>query len=147
MEAAVRKAFRSAIVLLFFFACAGFELRAQSDSGAPFSLVKPDGGEPFGLVKIVAPEGVTKREWRKIMINVKAEVRDLERCRARPDKCRRAEREFEAIVRDAKNQQGRAKIALVNERVNGKIRYKSDQAESNVAAPRSRAVFSNYCHW
>jgi len=118
----VRKAVHSAIPLLLFFACAGSQLRAQ-----------PDNDEPFGLVKIVAPEGATKREWRKLMINVKAEVRDLERCRAQPDKCSRAAREFEAIVGEAKNQQSRARIALVNERVNGKIRYKSDQAESGVA--------------
>ena len=31
-----------------------------------------------------------------------------------------------------KNRQGRARIALVNERINGKIRYKSDRAESGV---------------
>jgi predicted transglutaminase-like cysteine proteinase len=138
----VRKAFHSAIVLLCFFAGARFELRAQSDGGEPFSLVKSDSSEPFGLVKIVAPEGAAKREWRKIMTNVKAEVRDLERCRAHPDKCRRAEWEFEAIIGEAKNQQGRAKIALVNERVNGKIRYKSDQVESGVADTWNLALAS-----
>jgi len=136
----VRIAFHSATILLFFSAFAGFELRAQSDRGEPFSLVKSDDSEPFGLVKIVAPEGATKREWRKIMTNVRAEVRDLERCRAQPDKCRRAEREFEAIVTEAKNQQGRAKIALVNERINGKIRYKSDQAKADVADTWSLAL-------
>jgi predicted transglutaminase-like cysteine proteinase len=112
----------SAVFVLFFSQLCCNELRAQSS-----------GDEPFGLVKIVAPEGATTREWRKIMINVKAELRDLKRCREQPGQCKRAEREFEAIVKDAKSQQGRAKIALVNERVNGKIRYKSDMAESGVA--------------
>ena len=66
------------------------------------------------------------------MTNVKAELRDIKRCREQPDQCTQAVREFEAIVNDAKSQQGRAKIALVNERVNGKIRYKSDQVETGV---------------
>jgi predicted transglutaminase-like cysteine proteinase len=109
------------MLTLFFCICAVGELRAQSDDG-----------EPFGLVKIVAPEGPTKREWRKIMTNVKAEVRDLERCRAQPGQCKRAEKEFEAIINEAKDRQGRARIAFVNERINGKIRYKSDKMESGV---------------
>ncbi len=91
----MREALRVAMLTLFFCICAVVELRAQSDDG-----------EPFGLVKIVAPEGPTKREWRKIMTNVKTEVRDLERCRAQPGQCKRAEQEFEAIIKEAKDQQG-----------------------------------------
>jgi predicted transglutaminase-like cysteine proteinase len=120
-EPSLREALRVAMLTLFFCICAVVELRAQSDDG-----------EPFGLVKIVAPEGPTKREWRKIMTNVKTEVRDLERCRAQPGQCKRAEQEFEAIIKEAKDQQGRARIAFVNERINGKIRYKSDKVESGV---------------
>jgi predicted transglutaminase-like cysteine proteinase len=112
----------AALFVLPFFACAPSELHAA-----------PDSEEPFGLVKIVAPEGPAKREWQKIMTNVKGELRDLERCRTQPGKCKQAEREFEAIVNDAKNQQGRAKIALINERVNANIRYKTDQVASGVA--------------
>ena len=115
----MRKALQSATLLLLF--CLVVDVRAQSDSA-----------EPFGLVKVVAPEGTTTREWRKPMTNVKAELRDIKRCREQPDQCTQAVREFEAIVNDAKSQQGRAKIALVNERVNGKIRYKSDQVETGV---------------
>jgi predicted transglutaminase-like cysteine proteinase len=129
----LREALRSATLVLLFFICAAVELRAQVDRGEPFKLRAQSGGdEPFGLVKIVAPEGPTKREWRKIMTNVKAELRDLERCRSQPGQCKRAEREFEAIVNDAKNRQGRARITLVNERINGNIRYRSDSAESGV---------------
>jgi len=116
-----REVLASTLLVLFFSSRAMAELRAPSN-----------GDEPFGLVKIVAPEGATKREWRKIMTNVKAELRDLKRCREQPGQCTKAAREFEAIVKDAKNQQGRAKIALVNTRINGKIRYKSDMAESGV---------------
>jgi len=129
----LREAQRSAALASFFFICAVVELQAQLDRGEPFELhAQSDDREPFGLVKIVAPEGPTKREWRKIMTNVKAEVHDLERCRAQPGRCKRAEQEFEAIVNDARNRQGRARIVLVNERINGKIRYKSDKAESGV---------------
>lgn len=117
-----RRVLPSALLVLFFFNYAVAGLLAQSS-----------GDEPFGLQKLVAPEGATTREWRKIMTNVKAELRDLKRCREQPDQCKQAEREFEAIVKDAKRQQGRARIALVNERINGKIRYKSDMAESGVA--------------
>ena len=117
----MREVLHSVVLILLFFVCAVTELRAQSD-----------GGEPFGLVKVVAPEGSTTREWRKIMTNVKAELRDLERCRRQPGQCRRAEQEFETIVNEAKNRQGRAKIAFVNEQINGKIRYRSDRAEAGV---------------
>jgi predicted transglutaminase-like cysteine proteinase len=107
--------------------------RAQTDHGERTRLrAQSNNGEPFGLVKVVAPEGPTTREWRKIMTNVKAELRDLQRCRTQPGQCKRAEQEFEAIVNEAKNRLGRARIAFVNEQINGKIRYRSDKTEAGV---------------
>jgi predicted transglutaminase-like cysteine proteinase len=129
----LREALHTVTLVLYFFVCTVADVGAQPERDQPFRLhAQPDGGEPFNLVKLVGPEGPTKREWRKIMTNVKAELRDLERCRAQPGQCKQAEREFEAIVNEAKNLEGRARIALVNERVNGKIRYRSDKEEAGV---------------
>ena len=107
----------SALLAWSLVACAATELAA-----APV--------EPFGLVKIVAPERHdTWREWRKLMANVEAAKRKLEQCRAEPDRCSAAERRFVALVKEAASQQGRAKIELVNERINGQIRYTPDTTQ------------------
>jgi predicted transglutaminase-like cysteine proteinase len=90
--------------------------------------VLPSRDEPFGVTKIVSPEGHITAEWRKLMRNVQVELSEVKRCRAIPGECTRRARQFEAIVNDAKGKQGLAKIALVNERVNGQIRYASDSA-------------------
>jgi predicted transglutaminase-like cysteine proteinase len=107
----------SALFALSFVACAATELLAES-------------AEPFGLIKIVAPEGgQTVLEWRKLMANVGSARRELEQCRSEPDRCNDAERQFVALVKKAASLQGRAKIEFVNERINGEIRYTSDNAQ------------------
>jgi hypothetical protein len=93
--------------------CAVTELRASPDS---------DGDEPFDMGKLdlgrfVARRGPTWREWRKIINNVEAEMRELAKCRTEPDRCNAAERRFETIVKEAKSKNGRAKIEFVNERI------------------------------
>ena len=76
----MREALHAVTLALFFFVCTVADVGAQPDGDQPFKLrAQSDDREPFDLVKLVGPEGPTKREWRKIMTNVKAELRDLER--------------------------------------------------------------------
>ena len=108
--------------------CAITELRASQDSDRdePFDMAKLD------IAKFVAPKGPNWREWRKIKANVEAEMRELAKCRAEPDHCDAAERRFETLVKQARSKDGLAKIAFVNERINGEIRYEPDKTQWGV---------------
>jgi predicted transglutaminase-like cysteine proteinase len=103
-------------------------LRASPDSDReePFDMGKLD------LAKFVAPKGPTWCEWRKIKANFEAEMRELAKCRTDPHRCNAAERRFETIVKEARSKNGRAKIELVNERIDGEIRYEPDTAQWGV---------------
>ena len=81
------------------------------------------------VARFVARRGPTWREWRKIIANVEAEMRQLAKCRTEPDRCNAAERRFETIVKEARSKNGRTKIEFVNERINGEIRYEPDTAQ------------------
>jgi predicted transglutaminase-like cysteine proteinase len=86
--------------------------------------------EPFGLVKIVAPEtDEPVVEWRKLMANLGAARHELELCQTEPDHCNDAEREFLTLIREAEALKGRARIELVNQRINGEIHYTTDEAQ------------------
>jgi predicted transglutaminase-like cysteine proteinase len=91
------------------------------------------GTEPFGLFTFRAPEGRLWVNWRKVEADLRAEAPILARCRTEPEHCAPAAARFNAIVADAKAAQGRARLALVNERVNAAIRYTSDAAQHGVA--------------
>jgi predicted transglutaminase-like cysteine proteinase len=106
-----------ALLALCFAACATTELRAQS-------------AEPFGVIKVVAPkDDQPVIEWQKLMANVGAARRELEQCRSEPDHCNDAERRFVALTKEAAGLQGRARIELVNQRINGEIRYATDETQ------------------
>jgi predicted transglutaminase-like cysteine proteinase len=99
---------------------------------APTKLVAGD--EPFGLEKVVAPESHnTVAEWRKLMANVASAKRELEKCLAEADRCSASQKRFVALIKEAKGRHGRAKIELVNERINGQVRYAPDQAQWGTA--------------
>jgi predicted transglutaminase-like cysteine proteinase len=107
----------AALIALSFAVCAATELRSQSS-------------EPFGLIKIVAPEdGEIVVEWHKLVTNIAAARGELHRCQAQPDRCDDAERGFVALVKEAAGLQGRARIELVNQRINGEIHYTSDEKQ------------------
>jgi predicted transglutaminase-like cysteine proteinase len=124
----MRKALISTFLVLFFSICAVTELRASPDSDRdePFDMGKLD------LARFAPRRGPTWREWRKIIANVEAEMRELAKCRTEPDRCNAAERRFETIVKKARSKNGRAKIEFVNERINGEIRYEPDTAQWGV---------------
>jgi predicted transglutaminase-like cysteine proteinase len=90
------------------------------------------GDEPFGLFTFVAPDGQLWTKWRNVADDVRAEEPALVRCLADPKQCSPAAAHFSAIVNDAREQKGRARLDLVNQRVNTAIRYKSDMAQWGV---------------
>jgi predicted transglutaminase-like cysteine proteinase len=90
------------------------------------------GGEPFGLFTFRAPEGLLWAKWRKAQADIRAETPILAQCQAEPDRCTPAAARFNAVVAEAKTQQGRARIEIVNERINAAIRYTSDMAQYGV---------------
>lgn len=87
------------------------------------------GDEPFGLFTFRAPDGLVWGKWRNVESDIQAETPALARCRAEPNDCSPAAARFVAIVKDAATRDGRARLALVNRRVNAAIRYTSDFAQ------------------
>ena len=116
----MRKTVASAFMFLFS-ACTAAELRAASDSNQE--------DEPFGLTASSAPENSTTwQEWKKVIADADAELHKLETCRAQRD-CNAAEEKYAAIVKEARDKDGRAKIEYVHKRINGEIRYEPDPVQ------------------
>ena len=91
------------------------------------------GEEPFGLFTFKAPEGLLWTKWRKVEADIQAEAPALARCRAEASQCSPAAARFTAIVKSAETSDGRAKLELVNQKVNDAIRYTADSAQWGVA--------------
>ena len=87
------------------------------------------GEEPFGLFTFTAPDGLVSVKWRKLQSEIEAEAPAIERCRTEAATCTPAAARFVAITRDAAELAPRAKLRLVNERVNAAIRYTEDWAQ------------------
>jgi predicted transglutaminase-like cysteine proteinase len=104
---------------------------SDANSDAPSGRNRSD--EPFGLFTFVAPDGLLWTKWRKVADDIRVEEPLLMRCLADSKQCSPAAARFSAIVSDARDQQGRARLELVNQRVNAAIRYKSDIAQWGVA--------------
>ena len=105
----------------------------QSDASGP-ARAKPIGTEPFGLFTFRAPEGLLWVKWRGVEVDMAAEAKVIAACRSEPDACASpAARRFLAIVRDAREQTGQARIGTINRAVNAAIRYVSDMAQHGMA--------------
>jgi predicted transglutaminase-like cysteine proteinase len=101
-----------------------------TDANSDVSSNKRD--EPFGLFTFVAPDGQLWTKWRKVVDDIRTEEPALVRCLADSKQCSPAAARFSAIVNDAREQKGRVRLELVNQRVNMAIRYKSDMAQWGV---------------
>ena len=102
------------------------------------------GEEPFGLFAFKAPEGLLWTKWRKVGADIQAAAPALSRCRAEPSQCTPAAARFVAIVKSAETSQGRARLKVVNEKVNDAIRYISDSAQWGVPDLWSAPVDVNH---
>ncbi|HET7847982.1 MAG TPA: transglutaminase-like cysteine peptidase, partial [Pseudolabrys sp.] len=100
-----------------------------SDAAPAGAATPAHGDEPFGLFTFRAPDGLVWVKWRKVEADIENEAPALARCRAAPESCSAAAARFLAIVEDAANHEGRARLELVNKRVNAAIRYSSDAAQ------------------
>jgi predicted transglutaminase-like cysteine proteinase len=102
------------------------------DTNAYATARQNKGDEPFGLFTFVAPDGLLWTKWRKVVDDIRVVDPIVMRCLADAKQCPSAAAQFSAIVNDAREQKGRAKLELVNQRVNAGIRYKNDVAQWNV---------------
>jgi predicted transglutaminase-like cysteine proteinase len=110
------------------------ELASVRPTGTPADDAAPQipliqGEEPFGLFTFKAPDGLVSMKWRKLQSEIEAEAPVIERCRAEAASCTPAAARFVAITKDAAELPLRAKLKLVNERVNATIRYTEDWAQ------------------
>jgi predicted transglutaminase-like cysteine proteinase len=82
--------------------------------------------EPFGLFAFVAPDNLVWFKWRKVADDIRAQEPALTRCMADATACSPAAARFVAIVKEAREHEGRVRLNFVNQRVNNAIRYTSD---------------------
>jgi predicted transglutaminase-like cysteine proteinase len=85
--------------------------------------------EPFGLFSFAAPDNIVRFKWRKVVEDIRAQEPALMRCLADEAACSRAEAHFAAIVKEAREHEGRVQFNFVNRRINNAIRYTSDMAQ------------------
>jgi predicted transglutaminase-like cysteine proteinase len=97
--------------------------------GLAAQIPPTQGEEPFGLFTFKAPDGLVSMKWRKLQSEIEAEAPAIERCRTEAASCTPAAARFVAITKEAAELAPRAKLRLVNERVNAAIRYTEDWAQ------------------
>ena len=85
--------------------------------------------EPFGLFAFVAPDNIVWFKWRKVADDIRAQEPALMRCLADGTTCSAAAGRFVAIVKEAREHEGRVRLNFVNQRVNNAIRYTSDMTQ------------------
>jgi predicted transglutaminase-like cysteine proteinase len=87
------------------------------------------GEEPFGLFTFVAPDSLVWFKWRKVAADIRAAEPALLSCLANETACSPAAARFAAIVKEARQHEGRVRLNFVNQRVNNAIRYTSDMTQ------------------
>jgi predicted transglutaminase-like cysteine proteinase len=109
------------------------QLASVDPSATPTQSVHGKGGdtsekseEPFGLFTFVAPDNLVWFKWRKVADDIRAQEPALMRCLADAAQCSPAAARFVAIVKEAREHEGRVRLNFVNQRVNNAIRYTSD---------------------
>jgi predicted transglutaminase-like cysteine proteinase len=85
--------------------------------------------EPFGLLTLVAPDGLVWFKWRKVADDIRAQEPVFMRCLADTTQCSAGAARFAAIVKEAREYEGRVRLNFVNQRVNNAIRYTSDMTQ------------------
>lgn len=85
--------------------------------------------EPFGFQTARARRGLLWIKWRKVRRAIKTEAPALARCRATASHCSPAAARFVAIVGEAAKHHGRARLQLVNQRINYEMRYVTDKEQ------------------
>jgi predicted transglutaminase-like cysteine proteinase len=105
------------------------QLASVDPTATPGASGQPSGeksDEPFGLFAFVAPDNLVWFKWRKVADDIRAQEPALTRCLADATACSPAAARFAAIVKEAREHEGRVRLNFVNQRVNNAIRYTSD---------------------
>ena len=108
---------------------AAIDPKTITDAPPPMPGPSATTAEPFGLSTFRAPEGQLWAKWRKVEADIRAEAAELGRCRTEGTQCTLATYRFVAVIKAAEAAQGRARLEIVNRRVNEAIRYTSDIAQ------------------
>ena len=105
------------------------QLASVDPTATPDVFDHGKGDEPFGLFTLVAPDGLVWFKWRKVAADIRAQEPALMRCLADATQCSPAAARFAAIVKEARENEGRVRLNFVNQRVNNAIRYTSDMTQ------------------
>lgn len=104
---------------------------------APTEVTQPApkdlGSEPFGVIASRASSGALWTKLEQITADIQAAKPALDRCRADRQHCTEAGSRFADIIDQAAQQQDRARLELVNKRINAAIDYTTDQEQWHVA--------------
>jgi predicted transglutaminase-like cysteine proteinase len=76
---------------------------------------------------------VTKDKWKKIKVDILAELPKLTKCQTNLDDCTSTDRKFADIVREVEGQDALAKISFINAVINALIDYEPDRNQWGVA--------------
>jgi len=107
--------------------------RQDALADAPGALPRISGSEPFGMFAFRAPEGVLWTKWRAVAADIAKDAETMTQCRASVASCTPAATRFIAVIDEARNHDGRARLDAVNRAVNDAIRYTSDMEQHGVA--------------
>jgi predicted transglutaminase-like cysteine proteinase len=88
---------------------------------------------PFGLFTFRAPDGVLWSKWRGVEARMTGESLLLQVCRSDPGSCGMAGRAALAVMDEARDADGMARIGIVNRSVNAAVRYVSDDRQHGLA--------------
>ena len=102
------------------------QLASVDPTATPDVSIHGKSDEPFGLSTLVAPDGLVWFKWRKVADDIRAQEPALMRCLADATQCSAGAARFAAIVKEARDHEGRVRLNFVNQRVNNAIRYTSD---------------------
>jgi predicted transglutaminase-like cysteine proteinase len=105
------------------------QLASVDPTATPEVSGRSKSDEPFGLFTVLAPDGLAWLKWRKVAADIGAGEPALLRCLADATQCSPAATRFVAIVKEARQHEGRVRLNFVNQRVNNAIRYTSDLAQ------------------
>ncbi len=81
----------------------------------------PSADEPFGVATVAAPDGPVSVIWRELQPDMRADQRIVVACRADPTCGSPAALRFIAIVDEAMQYEGRARVGHINRAVNQAI--------------------------
>jgi predicted transglutaminase-like cysteine proteinase len=102
------------------------QLASVDPTATPDATIHGKSEEPFGLFTFTAPDGIVWFKWRKVADDIRAQEPTLRQCLDDATACSPAAARFVAIVKEAREHEGRVRLNFVNQRVNNAIRYTSD---------------------